>query len=713
MRIPRILTLFFVSVLLGGAVSVSLYGETAPAFNKLDPTLRHLLIQQRITLAKTGRALNLAPYADRIEVISSQDRMVPTASLGEPSYRLAVLIRAQDPAQLQRLGVRPRAIAGEIATAHLTLDQLTKLTQSSNVIYIEASKRLRPAQLPLREPIAQPELNLSVPDTGATLLHQQGITGRGVIVGMIDTGIDCTHKDFRTERNWNDSIDEESTRLLALLDQTMNNEYGPSRIEDFIRTEAFCPTSDDDLAAPGHGTQVMGIAAGDGSSSMNGYAGMAPEADLIAVKSTLSDAGLIEGARYIFERAGSRPTVINLSVGTHKGPHDGTSNLELALDALVGPPGRALVVAAGNQGDEQIHVGGLLFEGIRDRFEIAIDPQKVPSEMGFDFWYDSQLNLNAYVISPTGNRVGPVSTRQMHTENTNEGGVRIDNASLGLSPNNGANHMEIAIYGLPIAVASGTWVIELESAGGAGGRYDGWAVDLPFTSSNADSNYTIASPGSARRLISVGAHVTRDHWQSESGQFFSFPKENPIGQIASFSSRGPTRDNRLKPELTAPGVAIASSLAESARRLLSVDFILLDRKHTIARGTSFSAPHVTGAVALLLQQEPKLTIQQIKDKLTQWARSDQFTGPTPNQTWGTGKLWVGSLSGVNPKPIPTEIRILARQLDRNANGQLDDEEVLDALDAWVNSRPPLGVSRLLTDTEMLGLLNFWQQSART
>jgi hypothetical protein len=275
--------------------------------------------------------------------------------------------------------------------------------------------------------------------------------------------------------------------------------------------------------------------------------------------------------------------------------------------------------------------------------------------------------------------------------------------------------LEIVVYGLPIAVAPGLWTIELEGAPSIGGRYDGWATDhTHFTSSNADSEVTVGSPGSAKKLITVGAYVTRDHWQSETGDFFSFPEENPIGQIASFSSYGPTRDGRLKPDLTAPGVAIVSSLAETARPMLSKDYITLDRKHSIARGTSFSAPHVTGAIALLLQQEPRLTISQIKERLVKLAKQDSFTGPTPNPVWGAGKLWISTSAtpdpnpDPDPKPISEQLRLLVRQFDQNKNNQLDDDEMLMALDAWIRSEYVYVLGREFKDEEILDLLNLWQ-----
>jgi subtilisin family serine protease len=689
--------------LIGGPVYVMESYSAGAAHAKLDSTLRFLLAQQSESLAQTGRPLNLTPYANRLEVISRQGRMVPSASAAEPADRVAVLIRAQNVSVLKTQGIKLRAIAGQIATAHLTLAQLAKLAQSPHVIYIEVSKRLQVAREPA---LTQPELDLSLPETGAHTLHQQGITGRGVVVGVVDTGFDCVHEDFRVDRDPYDGVPEEGSRFSFLLDQTQAAEYSQSRIEQVIRSGLPCPVTDDDVTAPSHGTHVLGVAAGDGSASAGRYVGLAPEADIIAVKSTLSDAGILEGVRYIFDRAGHRPAVVNLSLGTQAGPHDGSSHLDQGLDALVGMLGRAIVVAAGNQGDDRLHVGGILEPGRYETFEVWVDPEKIPNELSFEFWYDGHLRLNVSVISPRGNRIGPVPTGQVLTETFNEGGARIDNASGGRNPNNGAHQLALDIFGSPIPIAGGTWRIQIEALGSQSGRYDGWSLDAPFFSPNADNSLTVGSPGAARQALTVGAYVTKTSWQAGNGSIFGFYDENPPGQIATFSSRGPTRDGRIKPDITAPGIAIASALAQSARFQISPDFILVTHKHFIARGTSFAAPHLAGAIALLFQQEPQLTAQQLKEKLKDLARRDDFTGYSPNSIWGAGKLYLGAL----PPParrLPEEIQKIAYRIDYNTNNQLDDDEILNALYYWATRQALPALGRPLSDEEILALMDLW------
>jgi hypothetical protein len=123
---------------------------------------------------------------------------------------------------------------------------------------------------------------------------------------------------------------------------------------------------------------------------------------------------------------------------------------------------------------------------------------------------------------------------------------------------------------------------------------------------------------------------------------------NPIptaGTIADFSCQGPRRDGVLKPELTAPGFGVAA--AKSANAVFEDSYVTPDGAHVVQPGTSFSTPHVTGAVALLLMQSRWATAgpSAIRDRLEQTARTDGFTGPTPNPTWGYGKLDVSAAMG--------------------------------------------------------------------
>ncbi|MFQ6090949.1 MAG: S8 family serine peptidase, partial [Candidatus Bipolaricaulia bacterium] len=335
---------------------------------KLDPLLRIALQRDREARLR-GEALNLAGFAPLVEVYAGGELLLahsaPTG-MGEflppkPQPRWArwageigVLIRARSPHSIALSGAEVMATVGEVTIARATLTQLRRLVQSPDVLYIEAAYRLAP------------ELDRSIPAIGADLLHREEpiATGEGVIIGNIDTGIDYEHLDFRVDRD--DDGFEESSRILYIWDQTetapigdrgavpFGTEYTQAGIEaDLVRgfrpDEGAVRERDDN----GHGTHVLGIAAGDGSSSGTGYIGVAPQAELVAVKTSFYSGDVVSGADYIFRKAEElgKPCVLNLSLGGHFGPHDGTSNFALALEGLLGP-GRVIVTSAGNEGDK-------------------------------------------------------------------------------------------------------------------------------------------------------------------------------------------------------------------------------------------------------------------------------------------------------------------------------------------------------------------------
>lgn len=177
----------------------------------------------------------------------------------------------------------------------------------------------------------------------------------------------------------------------------------------------------------------------------------------------------------------------------------------------------------------------------------------------------------------------------------------------------------------------------------------------------------VSIPGTARNAITVGAYVTKDEWTDVNGTprrctgILSASTCAPdVGDLAAFSSNGPTRDGRQKPEIVAPGQMIASTYSSDApsgslfSMFPSDEWIVEDGRHGVSMGTSFAAPHVTGAVALLLEVDPSLDANRIRDLLTSAARRDDFARGLPNDEWGYGKLDVyAALQQVVPPPSPT------------------------------------------------------------
>ncbi|MCK5245886.1 S8 family serine peptidase, partial [Candidatus Bipolaricaulota bacterium] len=352
-------------------------------------------------------------------------------------------------------GLPVKVSTGTIVGVSATIQQIFTLLEDQNVIYIEQSWPTSPA------------LDASVPAIAADAVHSASpaVTGEGVIIGAIDTGIDYTHLDFRYDSE-GDGF-EESSRILAILDQSyglLGVEYSHQDIETDLANghgpnEGIVRQRDTD----GHGTHVMGIAAGDGSSSSEGFVGVAPEAWIVMVKTTFLTSDILAGVEYIFDLADELglPAVVNLSLGGHEGPHDGTSLFEQGMDELVEGSGRVIVVSAGNEGDQLIHASGTL-AGNASSF--GIDPDVGAVEL--NMWYPGSSQFMVSVSPPSGDAIVAAWGVDSGTEHTAFGAVRIDNAASGMNPNNGDHEVSIELSGL---TGIGQWQVAVTDTGGNGG----------------------------------------------------------------------------------------------------------------------------------------------------------------------------------------------------------------------------------------------------
>jgi hypothetical protein len=426
-------------------------------------------------------------------------------------------------------------------------------------------------------------------------------TGRGIVIGIVDWGLDPGHAEFRTS--------DGSTRLLGFWDQRgpardASNRYGYGTIharEDIDRALR----SRDPYAALGyhpsiadtgqgaHGSVVGSIAAGNGRSG--GPSGVAPEADIVFVHlapipqrpgaarpAFIGDyVTLLEAIDYIQHVAGERPLVINLSMGQHTGPHDGSTLVERGLDAaVIARPGLAIIHSAGNYFDGRIHVGGQLRPGEERRVRFVTDrADTTPQEL--DIWYSSRDRFVVELVAPDGRG-------RWRTALGERAEIRIDGRDCGSlyhrahDPNNGDHHVDVFLY--PTAPA-GAWELVVIGEDVADGRYNAWiqrdagcrACQARFRAEDADPSITLGSICTGLRTIATGA----------------YDPHTPDHPIARFSSAGPTRDGRVKPDLLAPGVKILA--ARSAPRT--------GEAFTLTRmsGTSMAAPYVTGTIALMLE----------------------------------------------------------------------------------------------------------------
>lgn len=632
---------------------------------KLGPMLRLVLKrhqQQRLNLSTLSPALSVYDAkgsANRAPALGELGVFTPATAANSPFYRapqateLGVLISLSgSSASLRALGIELGQETGDVVTARVTPEQLETLSRLPAVEYVEASYQLVPT------------LDESVPDVYGDVLHQQAphAGGAGVFLTAVDTGIDWTHLDFRVDRD-GDGI-EEGSRIAFIWDQTESDpvgrrsfvpfgtEYTRQDIELDLETGAGFDTGrvrqrDEN----GHGTHVSGTQGGDGSASESGFVGMAPEAVLGMVNTTFSSGDIIDGAAYLFARGAAMgmPTVVNMSLGGHFGPHDGSSGFERALDSLVGP-GRILVNSAGNEGNDNVHVSGDL-NGNSYTVTFTAGGEFVV----IGFWYEGAANLSVTLDTPgfgAGAESFTVPKGSVIEAAWQDSVITIDNASQGRYPFNGDNNLVIVLEDIE---EDSEWTITLNHHGGPG-RFDGWVGLSGFGEfSEADPSVTVSEPGNAPHLITVGAYTSKARWSSILGRRFGFVGATSVGEIAAFSSLGPTRDGRIKPDLAAPGAVIVSALAIGSGLSTILPLVDPDGVHVALQGTSMAAPHVSGAVALMLQADPYLDDKQALARLRGTSFADEFTGATPNITWGFGKL--NSLKGVDT--IALELPLLS------------------------------------------------------
>ncbi len=612
--------------------------------------------------AKMNAPLRLAlrtSKPDLIQLASKPERVVGVLSEGGSVFLDVFITTSLSRNELSATGVTVRSHIGNVYTARINYDDIYELAQNPKIQKISLSTRMWEM------------LDVSADETG-DMFDRLGcnakaawsrVTGSGVIIGIVDTGIDWDHKDFIKDPDTGNQ-----SRILYLWDQTLTAisgesqpslpgfNYGVEYPQSWINNELSGATSGNVRSKDtnGHGTHIAGITGGDGSDSDGDppppkYIGIAPGADFIIVKSDLLGSHIIDGVNYIFQQAAAlgRPAVVNLSLGYNFGPHDDTSEVETSLDNLTGA-GKLIAVAAGNNNGRDIHSEAVISPGgsKSTTFNVPVSPSI--TQLWIDIWVDAGDTYNVSVTAPSSATAGPQSPGGSNTWTlSGEGDVTIENYNNSSHPA-GDQEIFLDIEGISGGnIASGDWSFTLSRiAGGGDGAFDAWiAVPDPgivkFTTNNTEEEI-ISVPGTAKNLITVAAHRSKNHRTASNGNVYGWTDaQKPLGAIASFSSIGPSRDTPsdpgyLKPDISAPGFVIASALSTDYSP--SPSEIADDGRHRMNQGTSMSAPHVAGALALFLQKDRTITPARARDALAVSAYEDVDTGSLPNYVWGYGKL---------------------------------------------------------------------------
>lgn len=582
--------------------------------------------------------------------------LAEAAREGDGDDEVSIIARVSDVTALPA-GVRVLTRFGDVVTLRARRSQITDLAENAAVLAMEATYPLRPTwgERELDSYEAEDALDTAVADSpdvdaGVSYVRRpEGLTatGRGVVVAVLDWGCDFAHPAFRDG--------DGSTRLIAIWDQRgregsgPGNGWGYGRILtaadldralssprpyealDYDPADSDPPEAGNSDGTGSHGTHVLDIAAGNGRGG--GEVGVAPAADLVFVhlagtadvlgRRNLGDSvTLLEALDFVFQTAGDRPCVVNMSVGAHGGPHDGSTLVEQGIDRAVWlASGRVVVHSAGNYFRARAHAQGRLQPGGETVLRFSV-PTGDPTASELELWYSGADRFEVTVVGPDGVELAAVRPGA-------DAALSVDGRVVGhvyhVRQAENREH-QVEVFLRPRA-PGGAWAIRLKGEAVEDGRYHAWierdrGPSPRFARSNAVGTSTTGTLCNGRLSIAVGAYDPhRGH--------------RPIGR---FSSAGPTRDGRLKPEIVAPGVRIPAARSTPSGSTP-------EARYTIKSGTSMAAPHVTGTIALMCEAAGRpLDISDVRALLLATAERVESTGSAAADLhrFGNGYLDIGA-----------------------------------------------------------------------
>ncbi len=602
--------------------------------------------------AKTGDVgpyLRLVQRSERLRQAWKPQRMTPAGLLRQVERPASVgaLVRTGDVARtaaaVREMGGYAGRAVGSILPVRASVEVLARVAERPEVERVEAG----PPRRPLLD-LSRPEVRADEVEAGDGLL--MSIDGTGAIAALVDTGIDYEHPDFAGPTG--------RTRVQAIWDQVFASGEPPpgQTVGAYCDRDSLLRGNCNSLDFIGHGTHVAATMAGSGET----YRGMAPGADVMGVASI--DFGLlVESVAWLFDQAEARsmPMVVNLSLGGHYGPHDGTGLESQALSELVGP-GRIIMASAGNEGSDVIHLGydpqgstGKTLFSVFSGFDV--------SAALFTIWLEpgAELSFAVGVADDAGEKAetdfvpgdGSYRSFALSDEGVLLGRVQIQPAGFA-NPDNGKHQVDILIEPEDAAFQGNpggyVWYIKARGTG----AFDAWSAASGFLTPPArfstrdddglipgDNHKSVGMPAVALGVIAIGSFATRSQWVDTDGNTVNHI-ETTVDEISFFSSLGPSADPERtgpKPFIAAPGEYIVAALSRSSA--VMEQGTKFDDGHVAMRGTSMSCPHAAGIAALLLQVDPTLDPDGIRSILAKSARSDDNTGTDlPNPAWDHGKI---------------------------------------------------------------------------
>jgi subtilisin family serine protease len=569
---------------------------------------------------------------------------------------------------LKQQGIKIGTKAKDIWTAKIPLQAINQFVKTPGIQYIDMDQP------------CYPELDTARKVTRVDSVHQgiylpQAYTGKNVVVGIVDAGFDYTHPTFfdtslthyRIKRVW----EQKNNTGTAPINFGFGSEYSDSLS---IWNKHF------DVSETTHGTHVMGIAGGSGGgSSANNkrFRGMAFESELVAVAIyptaahwlNTGSVDFLDGINYVFNYADAvnKPAVANLSWGCPLGPRDGTSLFSQACNNIVGP-GKIFVLSGGNNGNNTIHLKKTFTAtdtvvNTVCTFPTTLTDKKnqldIWGEIGNSFCMNFSLYSGYNKIDSTATICLDDSTHQYNLIGSN-GDTCFITITTVASEFNGKPHMLVQLYTkvtdrLVVRITSNNGTVNMWQGIviNTSGHYGTFAKTIFTWAVNGDNLMTCGDLVSTQQSLAVAAFNSKPSFTNISGQNLTYQGYTK-GAIASFSSKGPTADGRVKPDIAGPGLTVASSVSgvDSTYLVGGSDYSSVianavspingqTYSYAVAGGTSMSSPAVSGIVALLLQVDSTLNPVEVKDLLFNTAILDSKTGAIPDSgstIWGHGKV---------------------------------------------------------------------------
>ncbi len=630
--------------------------------------------------------LFLQNYANGIAQQADKSLFGKTKAInGVETMDCFILLNGKSTAQLKALGV---TITGEFDDVVTALVPINKVEQVAN---LDIVKQIAIAQ------IAQAYTDQAKNVTkayqawnGTSNGLPQNYRGTGVVIGVIDTGMDFNHRFFY------DSSGNTRVKAVYLPNATSANggtapQVGTTTLSGYhYTTPAQIAALTTDYNAESHGTHTTGCA---GGSQVGNYAGMAPDCDLVmcGLGDNLSQTAIVNSAKYIANYAKSvgKPCVISISLGSNMGPHDGSSYICRAYDQVATQYGAVILLSSGNEGDAYGYAKKTL-SSESDAFAIIHESSTGAANVGGSSYYGSaymdiwgrtsdQLKLKVLVVNRSTGAIVYTSDEITGSTTLNNFSSYFNSSSnVEISFSSSNNRKNIFIHPSMSGAKNSNYRLAYIVTSAAGNTIDAWCEGgsasrigisgniSGYTLSLGQQDGTMSDDICGSKTISVGAMASRT---SYNGYYNT-------NDVAYFSSFGTDVKGIDHPFITAPGHVVISSLngydSYNSQYGTSYSVSYNGRTHKWGEmsGTSMSTPIAAGVVALYLQANPELDVNGVKDAIAN--TSTAYVNPTsPPKQRGYGII--NALSGISyilqQSALP---RIIASKTEVNMNGYVGD-----------------------------------------